>query len=482
MSPGSSWRFARLLPTIAISGASLIPGASADAESFPIGEIVEKVVTANDPEQQYALYLPTGYGTADREWPVLLVLDPRGRAVPGVERFLPAAERHGWLVLSSYQSRSDTRRDVNTPALNALLLEIQQRFRADMRRLYLAGMSGTAHAAWRFGQLLGEPVAGVIAAGGGVQTGTQGPPGDAGFSYYGIAGTADFNYLELMDLERHMLARGIDHRIEVFEGRHGWPPHEYTNRALDWMQLQAIRRRLAAADPELVDTALARARQAAAGAVDPLEKLRRHRDVVRDFQGLREVGADLEAVRALENDPEVARRRSQERKLASAERAHVSNRYTRWVGELRDPLRRPPSVQESLLALRVGPLKKRAADLDDPAEAHSAQRMLENLYVGIAFYIPRGFERAGDPERAVRSLEVAVAVFPDRAQGHWRLAQARVAAGRHAAALEALRTAVSFGNVDPERLRTDPTWEPLRDRPAWDELIAALDARSPPGD
>ena len=70
-------------------------------ESVPVGEIVEEVATANNPDQQYALYLPTGYGATERTWPVLLVLDPRGRAVPGVERFLPAAETHGYVVLSS---------------------------------------------------------------------------------------------------------------------------------------------------------------------------------------------------------------------------------------------------------------------------------------------------------------------------------------------------------------------------------------------
>ena len=48
-------------------------------------------------------------------------------------------------------------------------------------------------------------------------------------------GTADFNHLEVMGLEEHLLASGIDHRVVVFEGPHGWPSFEHTNRALDWM-------------------------------------------------------------------------------------------------------------------------------------------------------------------------------------------------------------------------------------------------------
>ncbi|MFQ5350786.1 MAG: hypothetical protein ACE5EG_10125 [Thermoanaerobaculia bacterium] len=441
---------------------------------LPIGRIVEKVATANDPGQQYALYLPTGYGAGDKPWPILIVLDPRGRAVPGVERFLPAAETHGYVVISSYQSRSDTLRQVNVDALDALLTEVQERFSHDNRRLYLAGMSGTAHAAWRFAQFLGEHVAGVIAAGGGVQTRTQGPPGGARFAWYGIAGTADFNYQEVKELEEHLLAEGIDHRIAIFEGRHGWPPYEYTNRALDWMELQAIKRGLAPPNPALVDAELASARQAAESADDPLVRLRRHRDLVRDFEGLSEMTADLAAVRELEADPRTNQRCSQERKLANAERAYLSTRYGRWVPEMRNTERRPPTVKEALVALRIESLRKRAADRDDPSQAHSAQRTLENVYVGVGFYFPQEFEKARDHERMVRSLQIAVAIFPDRVGGHWRLAQACVLARRHDLALEALRSATAFGNVDLERLETDSAWEPLRGRPEWARLLAEI--------
>ena len=460
-----------------VSPAQALGLAATDGGEYPLGRIVEKVATAGDPAQQYALYLPTGYGTQDRSWPVLLVLDPRGRAAAGIERFLPAAELHGYVVLSSYQSRSDTLRVVNVDALDALLAEIQQRFRPDTRRLYLAGMSGTAHAAWRFGQFLKEHVAGVIAAVGGVQTRSQGPPGEASFAYYGITGTVDFNYQEVMELEEHLLEQEIDHRIVVFDGRHGWPPHEYTNRALDWMELQAVKRGLASENPPLIDEELALARQAAAAAEDPLEKLRSHRNVVRDFRGLREVAADVEAVRRLEADPRTGQRRSQEKKLAKAEHAYLSARYGRWVAEMQSPDRRPPTVGESLIALRIESLRKRAADPEDLPNAQSAQRTLENLYTGVAFHFPEQFEAAGDSERAVRCLEIAVAILPQRARGHWLLAAANVRAGRHEAALEALRAATGLGNVDLERLRADPAWEPLRHRPEWSELIAAVASR-----
>ena len=444
---------------------------------YPVGEIVERITTAHDAAQEYALYLPSAYGSVDRSWPVLFVLDPRGRAIPGIERFLPAAERRGYVVLSSYQSRSDTLREVNYKALNALLTDSQRRFSIDLHRLYLAGMSGTAHAVWRFGQILGDNVAGVIAAAGGVQTRVTGPPGEARFVYYGITATADFNYQEVMELERHLLEREIDHRIAIFDGRHGWPPHELTNRALDWMELQAVKRGLAASDSALIDGELQRARAAADEADDPLEELRRYRDIVRDFGGLREVASDVDAVRRLETDPEVPKRRALEKKLARAEGVYLNARYGPWVTAMRNPDRRPPTVRKSLVALQIQSLQKRAANRDKLAEARSALRSLESLHSGVAFYLARDFEKAGDLDRAIRCLEVATAIFPEWARDYWSLAGANVRAGRPGAALEALRKATALGNVDLERLKTDPTWEPLRDRPEWSELVASAARR-----
>jgi tetratricopeptide (TPR) repeat protein len=453
---------------------ALLPGASIGAEAGnpPVGQVVENLSTAAYPEQRYALYLPPGHGGDETHWPALFVLDPRGRAVPGVERFLSAAERHGYVILSSYQSRSDTKQEVNVRALDALIEEAR-RYRVDTRRLYLAGLSGTAHASWRFAQILGDHVAGVIAAGGGVQRSTQGPPGEATFAYYGLAGTADFNYRELLELEQHLLKRGIEHRITIFEGRHGWPPYVFTERALDWMELQAVKRGLAPRNPRLVKAELERARAAAADAVDPLERLRRRRDVVRDFQGLGADESDAKLLLEAEGDPLVAKRRSQEKKLAQRELSHVRARYAPWVAELEDPARLAPSVSASLVSLRVASLREQAANPDDLAEARSAQRILERLYTGAVFYHPRDFERIGEYERALRSLQVAVAIFPERAGGYWRLAGGYLRAGREDEAIETLRKAIGFGNVDLERFQLDPAWLPLHDRPEWPKLVAA---------
>src|SRR5205823_9977456 len=69
------------------------------------GVLVERVPCPSDPSQTYSLYLPSGYTTA-RRWPLLLVFDPGGRGARAAGVFRDAAERYGWIVAASENSRN----------------------------------------------------------------------------------------------------------------------------------------------------------------------------------------------------------------------------------------------------------------------------------------------------------------------------------------------------------------------------------------
>ena len=69
------------------------------------GILVEHVRCPADTSQTYTLYLPSAYDTT-REWPLLLVFDPGARAARAAEVFREAAERFGWIVAASENSRN----------------------------------------------------------------------------------------------------------------------------------------------------------------------------------------------------------------------------------------------------------------------------------------------------------------------------------------------------------------------------------------
>src|SRR2546428_8751970 len=91
------------------------------------GRVDERVTSTTDTAQRFALYLPPGY-TTERRWPILLVLDPRGRALLALRLFQDAAARLGWIVMSSYNTLSDGPPEPTVAAVNAMLASAQARW------------------------------------------------------------------------------------------------------------------------------------------------------------------------------------------------------------------------------------------------------------------------------------------------------------------------------------------------------------------
>src|SRR5215212_4645058 len=103
----------------------LIAASALVATDLPAGQILERVTCAADSSQSYALYLPSGY-TPSRAWPVILAFDPGGRGRVPVERYRAAAERYGFIVIGSNNSRNGATDFPRT--LAALTADVETRF------------------------------------------------------------------------------------------------------------------------------------------------------------------------------------------------------------------------------------------------------------------------------------------------------------------------------------------------------------------
>ena len=190
---------------------SLVPGA-----------VSERIACRQDPKQGYAVYLPSSYA-ATRTWPVVYLLDARGRALIPLERFRGAAEELGWVLVSSFNTRSDTHDDPNTPALRAMWKDSHERLALDDRRVYLSGFSGGARASLALALQAPTAIAGVVGCGAGFPD-ENAPIRSLAFPYFGTVGDRDFNYYEMRALEQKLADAKAAFRIGYFEGGHEWPP------------------------------------------------------------------------------------------------------------------------------------------------------------------------------------------------------------------------------------------------------------------
>ena len=131
----------------AVFVAALLSAGAAAAQDLPRGQVLETVATRDDATQSYALYLPSAY-TTDRTWPILIGFHPgaRGRAI--VDTYREVAERYGFIVVGSNNSRNGPW-DVSVRAANAMFQDIGQRFAVDGRRIYLTGTPADRAWPWR---------------------------------------------------------------------------------------------------------------------------------------------------------------------------------------------------------------------------------------------------------------------------------------------------------------------------------------------
>ncbi len=412
--------------TAAALAASGLPGtlraqdSAAAGARLPVGIVVPSVKSHADTSERYALYLPSHYN-ASRRWPALLVLDPRGRAVLAMERFREGAERDGYIVVSSYNTVSDSTEEPNVRAVNAMLADLQNAFATDTTRMYLAGMSGTARLAWTFAYELSGHVAGILGFAAGLPwrraeayVRLKQP---ASFAYFGGAGTGDFNLDEVRGLTHALDSLDVlPHRAEYFDGQHGWPPASVCGDGLDWMELQAMKHGQRRGDDSLTGAWFTQRMAQARAAEDsgrPFDAVVRYRAIRDDFRGLRDTRVAEDRVAALEKLPAVRDHEQRDHLLQTTFRSYAQDTFEPFIRDLRNAAR-PPSLESALHDLDIRNLQRQQRDsVHDRLGAQAAGRMLALVTVNTAFYEPRQYFARSDPGGALAMLAIAHEIVPE---------------------------------------------------------------------
>jgi len=334
------------------------------AAALPLGQIVDRVECAAKPEQAYALYLPSRY-VQDRQWPILYAFDPGARGRLPVERFQEGAEKYGYIVVGSHNSRNGPWK-VSQEAMEAVWADTHARFSIDPKRIYSTGFSGGARVAGFMG-LAVQDTAGVIACGAGFPDSKV--PKKVPFPFFGIAGTEDFNYGELRLVQRDLDAQHAANRFEEFDGPHGWCPSPLCTVAIEWMELMAMKTGRRTTDPELLsallDKSLSRLHHLeSAGDLPAL--YRSYAAAAVDFHGLKDVADFAQRAAQLKGSKEVRDAEKREHQMEDRQE------------RLRVELAQSDAGQQQRI---VEDLRKKAAAEEDTPERRVARRVLAGYRV-----------------------------------------------------------------------------------------------------
>lgn len=346
-------------------------GVTALAQDLPRGQVVENVKCSFDASQTYAIYLPSNY-SKDRKWNLILAFDPRGRGRAPVDLFKDAAEKYGYIVAGSNNARNGPP-EISLTAAGAMGSDIVKRFSINMQRVYTAGLSGGARIAMKVA-LDSNEMAGVIASSAGF------PPGERNstlsFVVFGTAGTEDFNYTEMKQLDDELSS---PHRIVIFEGSHEWPPPSLAMQAVEWLEIQAMKSGRAPRDEKFLQKAFdARVAEVAAQKTE-LGTWEAAGSLARDFDGLRDVSKYTAQVQALQQKKSV---------LDALNKQHADEHFEAQVeseiSDLQEGLQDGGDARTASLSQlkeRLTKLSQQASGPADTPERRMARRLLGGIFV-----------------------------------------------------------------------------------------------------
>jgi len=362
-------------------------------------------------------------------------------------------------------------------AIWAIWRDTHRRFAVDPGRIYTTGFSGGARVGSRLHVLTGNACAGIIACGAGVSSGITNLERIKPAAWYGIVGLSDFNYTELMDLDAKFDNTGVIHRVHVYEGEHRWPPQNICTHAVEWMEIQAMKKGTREKDDALIKTLyqenLARAHNLEmAGrnyyAVDAYETTELLFDGLPDTSHAVEKKTRLKETGAYKAFmKEEDRRRKRELEILKK-----YGNVLRFIENIQDP-GKPVSLPKIFRELEIDSLLKEARKTDDPYNSGAAYRLLVKFNIGTS---RRGREYMSKKEYQKAALFYEIAVKANRKNifALYNLACVYSLQKQTEKALKSLELAIKTGYRDRAHMEKDPDLDNIRGEKAFKELLEGV--------
>ena len=361
-------------------------------------------------------------------------------------------------------------------AAKAVWKDTIKRFPVDPNRVYATGLSGGSRVASHFQYIIKRPIAGVIGCGAGLST-TIKPEMLKTAAYYGTVGLEDFNFREMMRLDREFDATGVVHRVLVFDGGHHWPSEEICMRAIEWMELVGMKRGIRKKDVlmgiKLYKKALKNAEELEkAGKV--LETLGAYGGAAELFDGLVDVSEVKAKAEKIRNSDGYKRFLEEDKKRDQWQRDVLSRFFGLRKKLLEGKLPRKP---EKLL--KVIDWKGLRSEADESPESGNvydralAKRLLYEMRVTAMpdagrFMVRKDYKRAALFYRLASELNVKHPVF------FYNMACAYSRVKDKKGALRALKTSVEKGFTNKKQMLADPDLDNIRKEKGFKEILKSL--------
>jgi poly(3-hydroxybutyrate) depolymerase len=430
-------------------------------DNFEFGKVIPNVVCKNDANITYSLYLPSTYST-EKQFPVIFAFDSHAKGIKPVELFHEQAEKYGYILVGSNNSKNGLNIDESMRIYDILSDDVRTRFHIDQNRMYTAGFSGGSRVASSIAIFKGG-ICGVIGCSAGFPALSQ--PIQFKFDYIGFVGDEDMNYLEMLTLEDALQQSGYRHQLVVFKGKHDWPPKESVADAFIWLEANAMKDKKKPADAEFVSLSI-KTMQDQAGLLEKQGKTydayKLYQKIINFFDGLTDISATKKKLTAIESLPAVSEKinRSKENQK---EELRLQTRYIKALGE-----KNTAWWKEDIK--RLNALAENTKNDDERAMTY---RLLG--YLSLATYSnSNGYLNAGQLDMAAKYIELYSIIDPTNNEHAYLSAVLNVKQGNTEKAFESLKQAISLEFDDYSRYQNDTVLARLKNDTRYFDLLEQI--------
>ncbi len=412
------------------------------------GKITEQVRCVKDTSLSYTLYVPSSY-QKEKKWPVLLCFDPHAEGLLPVRLFKEQAEKYGFILAASNNSKNGMSPAETNLICKTVLSDLTSTYSTDSKAIYLAGFSGGARVAGSFALNEGN-IAGIIAIGAGLPA--QNPQQDITFSYLSIAGTWDFNYTELHQLDKKLEATGTTHYLLEYDGPHAWPPSEIVPQIFTWLEFDRMRKGTVNLNRVLIN-------QFIDDNFNLADSARKNKDFVTSYKYLVKMRQYLEGLTDLTplnseidrviTEPSFIAAQQRNEQILSTE-INLQSQYSLSI----------QSEQPDWWMKESQKLRSASEKLPQSDETHMYKRLLGFLSLN-AYSLSNRSIRQGNLEMAFHFVELYSIIDPSNSEHRYLAALILIQQGQKKEALNALEDAFQLGFKDYSRLNKEPAFKTL---------------------
>jgi hypothetical protein len=424
------------------------------------GKVISSVMCKEDQSVTYSLYLPSNYDVK-KSWPVIFCFDPKGDGTLPVSRFQNIAETMGYIVVGSNNSRNGMQFEEIDRISGIMFRDVEEKMAINKKRIYLAGFSGGARIACLLAFRSNE-IKGVIACSACFDNSVT---HQSNFDFIGISGSEDMNYVEMRQLEKSMVNWGSNYQFITYEGKHQWPPIETLSRALQIMELYAMKSGVIEKNMKMVNSLYSEdtAKLAYYTKSDDLDTLslalRFTQNCLEAYSGLADTSFFKNEIDNLNKNKKLTAYLKKEEAVEQAE-SKKENDY---------------SSTFSVKTLEWW--KKELTNLNNTVEKgttlisrNSAKRLLSFISIMSYSYVNAALSRQ-NWKAAGYFLSIYKMADPDNPDYYYFLSCYYSNTGQFRKAVESLRTAMSKGFSDRYKLINDPLLDKVRALPEFATMI-----------